>query len=216
MDADMREPGLAPPQRVPIGTEAQPLALLLAGAHDVAPGEIDDRFEPPAWLGDIVLDGLSALLALRLPGTPPEDAIEATAQVWIKAICYGVTWQEEPDGAALRHGFALLAREMDRWPAPRAYLDRVPKDRPWPYQPPRIVRATESQRAAGIAAITAYRESAELKDWLERRAAIEGSLIDDLLGHMRSAMAASDRWDRIMHLFWIHPFSRRCGTEKSP
>ena len=38
------------------------------------------------WLRVEVASGLQKLLALRLPGTPPEDAIIGTAEVWLEAI----------------------------------------------------------------------------------------------------------------------------------
>ena len=40
----------------------------------------------PDWFRIVIATGLQKLLALRLAGTPPEDAIVGTAEVWLEAI----------------------------------------------------------------------------------------------------------------------------------
>lgn len=78
------------------------------------------------WLREEILTGLQKLLALRLPGTPPEDAIVGTAEVWIEGIgCSRIKWDEQLDRDRVRLAFATLFRSCEYWPSPKLFLDRL-------------------------------------------------------------------------------------------
>lgn len=75
------------------------------------------------WLRAEIASGLQKLLALRLIGTPPEDAIVGTAEVWLEAIEYcGIQWVEQVDLERVRRAFLALFASCDRWPAPKLFL----------------------------------------------------------------------------------------------
>lgn len=102
------------------------------------------------WLRFEIASGLQKLLALRLIGTPPEDAIIGTAEVWLEAIgnC-GVQWVEHLDQGRVQRAFQTLFRICDRWPAPKLFLDNLgnrdpPKALP---EPPITPEARERNRA---------------------------------------------------------------------
>lgn len=102
------------------------------------------------WLRIEIASGLQKLLALRLIGTPPEDAIKATALVWIEALenC-GTQWAEELDRQRVQRAFGTLLRICDRWPAPKAFLDNLGnRDPPIALpMPPITPEAREQNRA---------------------------------------------------------------------
>lgn len=80
----------------------------------------------PDWLRFEVASGLQKLLALRLIGTPPEDAIVGTAEVWLEAVMHpGIQWNEALDRARVQRAFQALFRICDRWPAPKLFLDNL-------------------------------------------------------------------------------------------
>ncbi|MEG1971345.1 MAG: hypothetical protein RR101_14630 [Burkholderiaceae bacterium] len=84
------------------------------------------------WLRAEIATGLQKLLALRLAGTPPEDAIGLTAAVWLEAITgTAIAWDESLDRNRVRRSFLTLTSTCDRWPAPRAFLINLPQ-RPAP------------------------------------------------------------------------------------
>ena len=82
--------------------------------------------ELPDKLHNAVVDGLTILLALRLPGTPAVDTVVATAQAWSSVLAFGREWDEEQDVARFQTGFLQLAAVIDRWPAPKDLLDKLP------------------------------------------------------------------------------------------
>ena len=102
------------------------------------------------WLRFEIASGLQKLLALRLMGTPPEDAIVGTAEVWLEAMEHcGVQWVEHLDRERVRRTFQMLFRICDRWPAPKLFLDNLgnrdpPKALP---EPPITPEARERNRA---------------------------------------------------------------------
>ena len=102
------------------------------------------------WLRFEIASGLQKLLALRLMGTPPEDAIVGTAEVWLEAMEHcGVQWVEYLDRERVRRTFEMLFRICDRWPAPKLFLDNLgnrdpPKALP---EPPITPEARERNRA---------------------------------------------------------------------
>lgn len=150
----------------------------------------------PAWAWNILMDGLSKLLALRLPGAPPEDAIEGTALAWAEAIYYGRMLDEAKDAPRLRAGFTRLLCDVERWPAPRAFLDRVPWTETAIERHPPV---SDEERAAGLAGIGMLRETMALAEWLRSHADRECSPIDAHLADVRLAMRnLYERW-RMWH-----------------
>ena len=88
------------------------------------------------FLNDAVLTGLQRLLALRLVGSPPADAIELTASVWIDAIVrYPIAWNEQLDAWRLQAGFDQLVWRSERWPTVKHLIDSLPKRLPPPPLP---------------------------------------------------------------------------------
>lgn len=153
-------------------------------AHE-RPEETGRRY--PSWLWNLVLDGLSKLLALRLEGAPPEDAVEGCALAWAEAICHECSYEEALDAERLAAAFRLLMRDADRWPAPKAYLARVK-----PREEPRE-RLTDKEIASGLAGIAMIREATAVADWLRARADRRMSVLDYMLMDVRAAIA--DRYE---------------------
>jgi len=131
------------------------------------------------WLRGEIITGLQKLLALRLPGTPPEDAIIGTAEVWIEGIGSSrIKWDERLDRDRVQIAFATLFRSCEYWPSPKLFLDRLgsrapPKALPEPPLTPderqqvknklrviveqltksQAMQATKSEREQGLAAL---------------------------------------------------------------
>jgi len=110
----------------------------------------------PDWFRAVIATGLQKLLALRLAGTPPEDAIVGTAAVWLDAIwTTGLQWDEALDRSRMERAFTALARTCERWPSPKTYLDHLGGRPPQRQLPPPPL--TPEQRA---------RNSARLREML--------------------------------------------------
>ncbi|MFC3875399.1 hypothetical protein [Neisseria musculi] len=103
--------------------------------------------ELPAAIHNAVIDGLTLLLALRLPGTPAADTIQATAKAWSVALAAGKTWDAEQDIPRIKTAFAVLAAQTDRWPAPRDLLGCLPP-RPEQLKLEHRHRPSEKEKAA--------------------------------------------------------------------
>jgi hypothetical protein len=71
--------------------------------------------------------GLAKLLALRLAQQPPEDAITKTLAVWVETICTGRVWSFERDAPRFRTAFQRLQEHRTTWPAPRDFLEALPR-----------------------------------------------------------------------------------------
>lgn len=81
----------------------------------------------PDWFYQSVSMGLSMLLVLHLSGAPGHETIEFTEQVWVDLLWTApIQWDQEQDEVRLRRGFQKLAREVDRWPAPKLLLTMLP------------------------------------------------------------------------------------------
>lgn len=104
------------------------------------------------WLRAELADGFQHLLCLRLPATPPADAIEATLAVWLKAVSAGRHWVHE-DAVRVSEAFVTLARTCERWPTPREFLQVLPARE----LPPALPRPVYP-RAKAKANITRLRE----------------------------------------------------------
>ncbi|MRD73307.1 hypothetical protein HCX48_00425 [Rhodocyclus tenuis] len=120
------------------------------------------------WLRVEIVTGLQKLLALRLIGTPPEDAIVGTAEVWLEAVEHcGVQWSETLDRERVRRSFRTLYRICDRWPAPKVFLDNLGnRDPPKALPEPPITREVRERNRAKLREIV--RSLAKSKQMSER------------------------------------------------
>jgi hypothetical protein len=81
----------------------------------------------PSWLENAVIEGLQALLVLRLDRAPAADTINAVVDVWLHALmASNTTWISHLDAARLSAGFARLLHSCQQWPAPKALIDAMP------------------------------------------------------------------------------------------
>lgn len=80
----------------------------------------------PDELHNAVLDGLTLLLALRLPGAPAADTALATAEAWGIALATGRRWEVAQDLPRINKAFQTLAATADKWPPPKALIDALP------------------------------------------------------------------------------------------
>ncbi len=79
----------------------------------------------PAWFNNALADGLTMLLALALPGTPPAETIKLTLNVWENSLWQRQAWSAD-DTPRLQAAFVYLAGTCDRWPAPRQLRAALP------------------------------------------------------------------------------------------
>lgn len=77
------------------------------------------------WVRSGIADGLRALVAMRLPGSPAAELITCTADTWHVALARAMR-VEEVDRPRLMEGFARLIAECREWPAPSMLMDRLP------------------------------------------------------------------------------------------
>lgn len=78
----------------------------------------------PDWLRDEVVSGLQKLYCLRLNNTPPEDAIEATALVWLETLAgAAIVWQDGLDQQRVKQAFVQLLAKCHSWPAPCHFFE---------------------------------------------------------------------------------------------
>lgn len=80
----------------------------------------------PKELFNELVNGLTLLLALRLPGAPADDTIQATALAWEVALNENKQWDAERDKARFATGFRRLAAESQYWPMPVALIHVLP------------------------------------------------------------------------------------------
>jgi hypothetical protein len=100
---------------------------------------------PEAWFRDAITSGLQALVVLHLPGGPGHDTVAYTRDVWVRTLWGApIQWDVNVDRRRIDAAFNRLARQVDRWPAPRALLERLPP-RPKPRALP-APKLTEAER----------------------------------------------------------------------
>lgn len=84
------------------------------------------------WFHEAITRGLQALVVLHLPGGPAYDTVSYTRDVWVKTLWDApVEWDRNADEKRLETAFNRIARNADRWPAPRQLLEHMPA-RPQP------------------------------------------------------------------------------------
>lgn len=104
------------------------------------------------WLRCEIASGLQKLLTLRLVGTPPEDAIVGTAEVWLEAMEHcGVEWVEHLDRERVQRAFKAVFRLCDRWPAPKLFIDHLGnRDPPKALPEPPVTREERQKNRAKL------------------------------------------------------------------
>lgn len=111
----------------------------------------------PAWLNNLVIEGLQLLLVLRLQNAPAADAVVATATAWQLVLWHcGITWCEDTDTPRVRAAFRGLAKHADRWPAPAHLLRELPPRKlvAGLLAPPQGAPAEQAQQLATVKAFT--------------------------------------------------------------
>lgn len=110
---------------------------------------------PNAWLKNTVITGIQKLVVLRLPNTPPESAIVATASVWINVLQgMHVRWEQHLDQTRIEQAFRVLCARCDKWPAPKHLIDALPvRVMPAPLPPPKIDKKTHQSNIKKLRAV---------------------------------------------------------------
>ena len=88
----------------------------------------------PNEIYNAIIEGLQKLVALRLRGAPSEAGIVAVAVVWEEALTHAVDWRKE-DLPRVRYAFSRCYAELNDWPSPRMFLERLPPRPPPPELP---------------------------------------------------------------------------------
>lgn len=70
---------------------------------------------------------MQKLFCLGLERTPAAEVIPGTAQAWHESLTASRTWSEERDTPRIRAAFTTLATTRETWPAPRHFLDALPR-----------------------------------------------------------------------------------------
>ncbi|MCX8017382.1 MAG: hypothetical protein N2690_05730 [Rhodocyclaceae bacterium] len=110
-----------------------------------------------AWFERKIRRGLAALVALRMDGQPPADAITATARVWIEALWPGRVWVESLDAERIGEAFRQIVLHETRWPTPAVFLRYLPARQPQTALPSPRQTAEQKLRARAILAEIAKR-----------------------------------------------------------
>jgi len=115
------------------------------------------NLQAPAWFHNAVVDGVQRLHVLSLQGTPAAETVTLTAQVWIDTLWHTPrSWDEARDLPRLQEAFRTIAGRADRWPAPRAVLDHLPRPPDLPQLPaPRADPARVAQYRASARELVA-------------------------------------------------------------
>jgi len=107
------------------------------------------RPHPAQWFRAEIATGLQTLVVIRLPNAPSAETTRATAEVWVATLWNGRHWDQHHDTARLRTAFQRLARNCDRWPAPKTLAQHLPAREPVTALP--APKLTHQQRCANIA-----------------------------------------------------------------
>jgi hypothetical protein len=79
------------------------------------------------WLVIELSNGLTKLASLGLSWTPNHDVIDVTVGTWLEAVTIGREWDEARDTPRIRQAFVTLANTREAWPAPKHFLDALPR-----------------------------------------------------------------------------------------
>lgn len=80
------------------------------------------------WLKREIVNGLQALIALRLNGAPAADMVVLTAEIWQLAFerKLGSHACEQVDAPRIREGFEAQFPKLREWPAPADIIETMP------------------------------------------------------------------------------------------
>jgi hypothetical protein len=107
------------------------------------------------WLRREVVEGLQALVALRLRGAPAADMVVLTAEIWEQAFeqRLGRHAIEAVDAPRIREAFRFQFPRLREWPAPADILESMPPRPPRPALPePKV---TEEQHRENVKRVKA-------------------------------------------------------------
>jgi hypothetical protein len=96
------------------------------------------------------------LMTLGLDGQPAGEVIPGTVQTWMEAICRNRVFNRLTDDVRMREAFRVLAENCRRWPAPRDFIEALP--RPVNVTPIAKRLSSEQTLAAGKSHIEAIRK----------------------------------------------------------
>jgi len=143
------------------------------------------------WYADEILDGLTKLMSLGLDRTPAADLVQITAATWIDATTSGHEWDQRRDTPRIRAAFSTLQRTRESWPAPRHFLDAMPRieQRAIGYQVKPVTKEQADARLAEIREMLLVKEleatneprpprGEKFETSAQERSAIERELID--------------------------------------
>lgn len=102
------------------------------------------------WIRNEILTGFQKLLTLGLDRTPAGEVLPGTAMTWLETITDGRKFEQERDTPRFRAAFRTLQARSTHWPAPREFLEALPRLE----GEPRLKRLERPEaRAAGARAI---------------------------------------------------------------
>lgn len=80
----------------------------------------------PSWLCKSIIEGVQALVALKLRGAPKADTLQTVANLWIVAVTSRpIAWDETLDKPRIRKAFHDLSATSEFWPAPAQFLNAL-------------------------------------------------------------------------------------------
>ena len=84
---------------------------------------------PEPWFPALIAKCLAAMYLLSLEGCPAADALDKTAQLWVRLLWDDrrVQWHEQADDARIRAAFASMGAACKRWPTPAVFWEHLPK-----------------------------------------------------------------------------------------
>lgn len=94
------------------------------------------------WFKDEIINGLQALVAIRLRGAPSAETLPTVAKVWMTALSSRpIQWDENQDIGRIRAAFVELAATAKHWPSPADFLAVLPARKPQVALPPPVDRS---------------------------------------------------------------------------
>ena len=161
--------------------EIIPQNIPSASVNEIAPAPRGKRAQAVAslaewgrgdWLRSQIADGLAALVALGLEGTPGADMICRTADVWHHVLA-GSCSVETLDAERVQRGFSGLLKAVESWPEPKAIFREMPARPRQETLPPAPRTDEEAARGAAFFAGLSERmglpQQAEKQDEEQRR-----------------------------------------------
>ena len=73
---------------------------------------------------------MAGLYLLNLDGCPAADSVGKTAKLWVRLLWEKRDWHEVSDRQRIRDGFASMANDCKRWPAPATFWEHLPRPEP--------------------------------------------------------------------------------------